>query len=409
MVEWSACAIMPVRQFAANNKLAFMQYSSIRHKPIDLLRYGGLFTWFCAGIPLPLMYMILPSPLPQTQYAAWWVLHGVFGLTYWHALRYLPGLWALSHRLSYLVLLTACALGITIVSESSLGGVLLLIVAGLLPWVFSGIPAIAWLIGQNVLLVIAITRIPEVSMGDATVSAGVFLGISLFAFMSSVVALRQHQARDELSKVNSELRATQALLADNTRIAERVRIARELHDLVGHHLTALTLNLEVATHLVEGKALEHVQQAHSLARLLLSDVREVVSEMREEDKVDLAAALRTLVEGVPEPRIHLELPSELTMTEPEHAQVLLRCVQEMITNSVRHARARNLWIRLTLNSDGLVMSAKDDGRGAEEVRPGNGLNGMSERLGQLGGKLEIESQPGAGFALHAWLPMEAMS
>ena len=62
---------------------------------------------------------------------------------------------------------------------------------------------------------------------------------------------------------------------------ERRRIARELHDLVGHHLTALTLNLEVVTHLVDGKVLGHVQQAHSLAKLLLADVREVVSEMRD--------------------------------------------------------------------------------------------------------------------------------
>ena len=59
---------------------------------------------------------------------------------------------------------------------------------------------------------------------------------------------------------------------------------------MGHHLTALTLNLEVATHLVEGKGLEHVQQAHSLAKLLLVDVREVVSDMRDDDKVELAVS-----------------------------------------------------------------------------------------------------------------------
>ncbi len=134
--------------------------------------------------------------------------------------------------------------------------------------------------------------------------------------MSSVVVLRQNAARDELRRVNSELRATQSLLAENTRIAERVRIARELHDLVGHHLTALTLNLEVVTHLVDGKVLEHVQQAHSLARLLLADVREVVSDMRQDDMVNLADALHTLTEGVPKPRIHLDLPSQDVMTEP---------------------------------------------------------------------------------------------
>ena len=165
----------------------------------------------------------------------------------------------------YLSLLTGSALGISIVTQSFLGGMLLLIVSVLLPWMLALAPAIAWLILQNVFLAVALSRIPEVSLNEVSTSAGFFLGISIFAFMSSVVVLRQNAARDELRKVNSELQATQSLLAENTRIAERVRIARELHDLVGHHLTALTLNLEVVTHLVDGKVLEHVQQAHSLA------------------------------------------------------------------------------------------------------------------------------------------------
>jgi signal transduction histidine kinase len=227
--------------------------------------------------------------------------------------------------------------------------------------------------------------------------------------MSGVVALRQHIARDALRKVNSELRATQALLADNTRIAERVRIARELHDLVGHHLTALTLNLEVATHLVDGKALEHVQQAHSLAKLLLADVREVVNDMRVDDKVDLAAALRTLISGVPEPAIHLDLPTELSMTDPRRAQVLLRCAQEMITNSVRHARAQNLWLSLVQNVNGVALTARDDGQGVNEVEAGNGLKGMAERLRLLGGELKIETSPGDGFLLQAWIPVEGIT
>jgi len=137
---------------------------------------------------------------------------------------------------------------------------------------------------------------------------------------------------------------------------------------------------------------------------LLADVREVVSDMRKDDTVNLANALNTLVMGVPKPKIHLDLPSGDVMTEPQRAQVLLRCVQEMITNSVRHAQAGNLWIRLSVSGDGLAMSARDDGIGADKVAVGNGLLGMAERLKQLGGKLEIESEPGAGFALHAWLP-----
>jgi signal transduction histidine kinase len=376
---------------------------------MELLRYAGLFTWICASVPLLLMPLIFTTPLARDNYVAWWVLHLVFGLTYWNQVRELPIRSPLWHRLLIVLVLTLSALGVSVMAQSGLGGILLLIIAGLLPWMLPQVPAMGWLFGQNVLLALTISSIPGVTFADAALTAGLFLGISLFAFMSSVVALRQHAARDELRKVNSELRATQALLAENTRIAERVRIARELHDLVGHHLTALTLNLEVATHLVKGKALEHVQQAHSLAKLLLADVREVVSDMREDDKVDLAAALRTLVEGVPEPHIHLDLPGELAMTDPLRAQVLLRCAQEMITNTVRHARARNLWIRLLQDENGVAMTARDDGRGVDEVEAGNGLNGMAERLRQLGGELTVESSPGAGFSLHAWVPLETVT
>jgi len=383
-----------------------MDINQGKYRPIELLRYAGLFLWFCAGIPLFLMHLIIPEPLSLEDYAAWTMLHGLFGLMYWNLMQYLPERTSISSRLMYLSLLTGSALGISVVTQSFLGGMLLLIVSVLLPWMLALVPAIAWLILQNVFLAVALSRIPEVSLNEVSTSAGFFLGISIFAFMSSVVVLRQNAARDELRKVNSELRATQSLLAENTRIAERVRIARELHDLVGHHLTALTLNLEVVTHLVDGKVLEHVQQAHSLARLLLADVREVVSDMRRDDMVNLADALHTLIEGVPKPRIHLDLPSEEVMTEPERALVLLRCVQEMITNSVRHAQASNLWIRLSMTRDGLAMSARDDGVGADKVAVGNGLLGMAERLKQLGGKLEIESEPGEGFALHAWLPTE---
>jgi signal transduction histidine kinase len=386
-----------------------MELPGAKKRPIELLRYAGLFTWLCASIPLFLMPFWYEIPLARSQYVAWWILHLVFGLTYWNQVRALPVRSSLSHRLVTVSILTACALGVSMMAETALGGILLLIVAGLLPWMMPTAPAMSWLFGQTVLLVAVLSNIPDIAFRFAALTGGMFLGISLFAFMSGVVALRQHAARDELRKVNSELRATQALLAENTRIAERVRIARELHDLVGHHLTALTLNLEVATHLVEGKALEHVQQAHSLAKLLLVDVREVVSDIRDDDKVELASALRTLVEGVPEPHIHLDLPMELSMTDPLRAQVLLRCAQEMITNSVRHARAKNLWISLVPDENGVAMIARDDGRGVDAVEAGNGLIGMQERLKQLDGELKIESSPGAGFVLHAWVPMETVT
>jgi signal transduction histidine kinase len=377
-----------------------------RQRPYELLRYAGLFTWFCAGLPLLIPQLFQDMELSLERYVAWWVLQLVYGYTYWTYLKVMPGTRPVRYRLVYLVVLTASALGVTVVSQSTLGGMLLLPVAALLPWMLSTIPGSIWLMGQSLLFMLILIAGFGNNPADVAVEAGVFIGIALFAYVGSLAAVREKQARDELRLLNRELRATQAMLAQNTRVAERVRIARELHDLVGHHLTALTLNLEVVTHLVEGKSLHHVQQAHSLAKLLLADVREVVSDMRREDQIDIAEALRTLVEGVPTPAIHLDLPGDEVLVDADQAQVLLRSAQEIMTNSVRHAQARNLWIRLSVAPDGLAMSARDDGRGVKEVRKGNGLLGMSERMAALGGKLEIESARGAGFTLHLWMPLE---
>jgi signal transduction histidine kinase len=84
---------------------------------------------------------------------------------------------------------------------------------------------------------------------------------------------------------------------------------------------------------------------------------------------------------------------------------VLRCVQEIITNAIRHAGANNLWIELSRTGNGIAIRARDDGRGTKELRPGHGLTGMRERLEQVGGRLEIETQTAKGFSVNAWLPL----
>ena len=107
----------------------------------------------------------------------------------------------------------------------------------------------------------------------------------LLALLTSHFAASQSRARDSLSRANAELRATRALLADSSRMAERARISRELHDLLGHHLTALHLQLEVATHLAEGEVRGPVSKAKSVAKVLLADLREAVSTLRKRETI----------------------------------------------------------------------------------------------------------------------------
>lgn len=236
-----------------------------------------------------------------------------------------------------------------------------------------------------------------------------FLGFQLFALYSTRATILEAEARAELDEANTELRATRALLAESSRVAERMRLARELHDVIGHHLTALGMQLELTRHLSEGKVHTQVEKAQQLSKDLLAEVRQVVSRTRDGAALDLTRALEALVENVPAPHIHLDIPEGLVLEDPSHAQILLRCVQEMITNTVRHAKAENLRIALHETPDGIRVQAEDDGRGANAVQAGNGLQGMRERLESCGGDLHIDSSPGAGFRLDVRLPYPAVS
>ncbi len=376
-----------------------------------LLRYAGLFTW--AVVSLPLVYSWLVPLLgdgADAQLALrpmpWqgWLSYFAFGVSYAWLTRGLGVRRRTVGDFALLLILTLAAVGVSYWNESGLGSVLLMVAACVLPWLLPLPLGVAWLVLSQLAVVPVFVHGLNFPLLEALMQSVLYAGFSGFVFVTSLVARQQAQAREEQRRLNSELRATRALLAESARVNERTRISRELHDLLGHHLTALSLNLEVAGHLSDGRVKEHVQQAHTLARLLLTDVREAVSQLREGGAIDLAAALRPLAENVPSLAIHMDLEEPLTLDDPERAHVLLRCTQEIITNAVRHAGARNLWIDARRVDGGIVIQARDDGTGAEALVPGNGLRGMRERLAQHGGDLQVESGSGAGFALRLRLP-----
>ena len=384
----------------------------IRLSHTQLLRYAGLFTWAVVGIPLVLNTWYFPAgdvdervPYPPDIVGST-VAYLVFGAAYWLVTRDLGMRRPRKFDIGLLAVLTLSAIAVSKLSVTGLGSILLMLVSGVIPWLMPVGAGVAWLILQNVPLIPVFENL-GFTPWFAVLQAMMYVGYSSFTFITGLVARQQAAAREEQRRLNAELRATRALLAESSRMSERLRISRELHDLLGHHLTALSLNLEVAGHLAEGKALEHVRQSHTLAKLLLTDVREAVSEMREEPGVDLSSALKVLVEGVPALAVGLELPETLRIDDPVRAQVLLRCAQEIITNTVRHAGATQLSLRLSEDGDGLRLEARDNGRGAKVAAQGNGLRGMRERVSAYGGRVDIITAPGEGFALDVRLPLEA--
>jgi signal transduction histidine kinase len=384
-----------------------MAVDSVRQGKL-FLRAAGVSAWICSGAPAVLMVLgVVPEDrvvLPTGKFAIWGAAAMIFASAFWKtsglAGRELPPRVA-----PYLLLVqSAAALAMFALVCTGLETMLLVVVAAQLG-LFVRLPlGFLWVALQTAVLVWL--GIGHQGFAWSLVWAGVIgFPTQVLAMFTSYFAASQARARHELARANAELRATREILGESRKIAERARISRELHDLLGHHLTALSLHLEAARLRAEGPLRGELDGCQNLTKLLLADVREAVRSVRGDARVDIERLLGVLVADIPRPRIHLEVPKDLAVSDPESAHALVRCVQEIVTNAARHSQAEGLWIQISHTNGRLEILGRDDGKGARRLRPGQGLTGMRERLVSLGGSLEIESPRDGGFRLRALIPL----
>jgi two-component system sensor histidine kinase DesK len=236
------------------------------------------------------------------------------------------------------------------------------------------------------------------------ITAFLFWTFNLFALVMVNSSIKERDARLAVEESNRHLIATQTLLNEAVKQGERVRIARNIHDLLGHHLTALSINLQVASRTTKDtdtvlKA--NIDQCHQLAKLLLSDVREAVSDIRDKSKIDLATSIQSMLNKLPSLQLDLQLDDNIQITNIEVADAIIKCVQESITNTLKHAHGKKVTIRIyqntqsvdnvdTIKSDQAVMLHVDiinDGSMPKELKQGNGLIGMQERIHSIKGSI----------------------
>ena len=231
-----------------------------------------------------------------------------------------------------------------------------------------------------------------------------FHNLEMVFFFCAVLGASNFAYSQQL-RANCLLESANLRIEHLTRDAERERIARDLHDLLGHTLTLIAVKLDLAQKLLGAspeRARTEVAEAKQIARKALSEVRGAVAGYRTEGlSKELSRARRALLSA------GVELTDSVLSLEPtsEHSTVLCLALREAVTNIIRHAQATTCSVQLSSRGECLSLIVADNGRGSRVMREGNGLRGMRERLRALHGELSIASDEGAGTRLEVRLPL----
>ena len=208
----------------------------------------------------------------------------------------------------------------------------------------------------------------------------------------------------ETGRQESALKLSQAEVRRLAAVAERERIARDLHDLLGHTLSVIAIKAELAAKLAargDGRAEQEIRDVETISRGALRQVREAVTGFRRTDLDSELASARLACEAR---GIRLAVDRPPLNVPPDREAVLAMCLREAVTNVVRHSDARHCRASLAQERTRIRLTVTDDGTGGA-IREGTGLAGMRERVEQAGGEMTIDS--GRGVALTVRVPADA--
>lgn len=228
----------------------------------------------------------------------------------------------------------------------------------------------------------------------ATVLTVISIGVLMTAF-------------GRIARANRELRTTRRELARLAVSEERLRIARDLHDLLGHSLSVIALKSELARKLVEhepSRAAAELDDIQAVSRTALAEVREAVEGYRQ---LGLADALEGARKALAAAGIDYDVAETEVSLPPDVDAVLAWAVREGTTNVIRHSQALHCAIRVRADVDAAAVEIEDDGNAEPTLDRGSGLRGLGERAERLRGELEAGARPGGGFRLRLSVPLAA--
>ena len=284
--------------------------------------------------------------------------------------------------------------------------------------------AAAWLPVRQAVAAFGVTlagmAVVEVVSGFVHDPSSVAGNVAVLGASWGVGALAAERQRHvvALEARTAELEAARHELARQAVIAERLRIARELHDVVAHAVSVITVRSGIAAH-VAGTRPEEATSAlaaiEQVGRQALDDLRRLLGVLRAEETLEITSPLpgiadlldlvRTVGEGTLS--VDLEIDGDAASLDPSLQLTVYRLVQEALTNAIRHGRASRAVVQVTRTDDDLHVRVRDSGQGTDGVpHDGHGLRGMRERVAMYGGRLDIGNASGGGFCVDARLPLD---
>ncbi|MDJ0619411.1 MAG: sensor histidine kinase [Calothrix sp. MO_192.B10] len=275
---------------------------------------------------------------------------------------------------------------------------------------FLFVATLFWRVSQ-----INLPPIMQERLGFIIFSFALFFGLTLLFFllmMNTLIAERQ--SREKLASANQKLREYALRIENQATLEERNRIAREIHDSLGHSLTALNLQLETAVklwHSQPKKAQSFLQNAKQLGSQALQDVRHSVSTMGSLplQHQSLAAAVTDLADNVYQttgikPNLNMALSTPISQ---EIATAIYRIIQESLTNICKYAKSTQIDLIITSKKHNLLLQIEDNGIGfnVEQNTTGFGIQSMRDRTLALGGNFQINSHPNCGCQIIVNIPL----
>ncbi len=217
----------------------------------------------------------------------------------------------------------------------------------------------------------------------------------------------------ELEVANDQLKDLAKTSEENVKMKERNRLAREIHDILGHSLTSITTGIEACVELINidtDLTKTQLNKILDLSRKGLVDIRRSVRELKIDSiaKTELLPAIENLVKDINEctpVKVSLEISGQVTKLKDDENQIVYRIIQESITNSIRHGKATKIQVVILFFEQVLKITVRDNGAGTDEVLEGFGLTHIRERLDMLNGVIYYDSSEHSGFTLNVEIPI----